>query len=414
MATWHGNKTLWLPAFLSLAMGLRFLWAVGAPTWDPKLRQSERWGDAEAYHLLAESILRGEGLSLDGQPTAFRPPGYPVFLSLLYRSFGSSPLLVRFIQGLLGSLTCYLTFLLAQRWYEDRNKQEIALLALAMTTVHPLLIYTGGWIYGETLASLLVLASLVASTNHRIHAAIAAGLCAGAAILTRPPLCLLALGLGLQFFLLCSGRIRSRLMRSALVLGTAGCLLAPWTMRNRVHWGEWILFTTSSGANLMGGNNPEADGGFVYWKAHPGQTSPYLVDGMTEPESDAWLRAAAWSLMKEDPLRILLRIPRKWIRLLSPSDYGTSDPLPGGLGTILWIGQAVFLGLSFLGLCLGVSLWRRQQGPLFLLLGILLFSALFFGSPRFLVPAIPVLCVYAARGAHHLWDMTGFLHRSRS
>ena len=62
----------WL-AWCGLVFGL-----VWNPWWMPS-------GDAEVFVVVARNLLHGGGLTFNGHPVAFVPPGWPLVLSLLYR-----------------------------------------------------------------------------------------------------------------------------------------------------------------------------------------------------------------------------------------------------------------------------------------------------------------------------------------
>jgi len=59
-------------------------------------------GDAEAYVLLAQNVVAHRGLTYAGQPTAFRPPGYPLllaaFMDVFERNYVLAIRLLRFFE----------------------------------------------------------------------------------------------------------------------------------------------------------------------------------------------------------------------------------------------------------------------------------------------------------------------------
>ena len=68
-------------------------------------------GDEPDYHRLASTVAAGQGLlSPEGQPTAARPPLYPMFLGGLYRLTGSDPDAGRALQVGLGALVVFLVY----------------------------------------------------------------------------------------------------------------------------------------------------------------------------------------------------------------------------------------------------------------------------------------------------------------
>ncbi|HEX7572883.1 MAG TPA: hypothetical protein VF514_07295, partial [Bacteroidota bacterium] len=43
------------------------------------------WSDDIDYVALGKSLAHGDGYQIDGHPTAYRPPGYPLFLASSFR-----------------------------------------------------------------------------------------------------------------------------------------------------------------------------------------------------------------------------------------------------------------------------------------------------------------------------------------
>lgn len=109
--------------------------------------------DAPAYILLAHSLAAGKGFAYVGQPTAFRPPLYPLLLSLLYLTVPANALLVmrsfQFVVAILTALVCAKTAALLC----DKHSQRIAFaLALSM----PTLLFFAAQILTETLAAFVI------------------------------------------------------------------------------------------------------------------------------------------------------------------------------------------------------------------------------------------------------------------
>lgn len=49
------------------------------------------------------------------------PPGYPLFLAVIYTLFGPKVIILRIIQAVVGALTCVVTYLLARRLFNERE-----------------------------------------------------------------------------------------------------------------------------------------------------------------------------------------------------------------------------------------------------------------------------------------------------
>lgn len=69
--------------------------------------------DSNTYHLIAEKISQGHGICTDqGNPNFYRLPGYPLFLAIFYKAFGTDTKNVLWAQILFAALIPLLIFLL--------------------------------------------------------------------------------------------------------------------------------------------------------------------------------------------------------------------------------------------------------------------------------------------------------------
>ncbi len=83
---------------LFTALALRLSWLVG-----PSVPLG---GDEGAYHALAVRLSDGRGFVAEsGAPTAWRTPGLPGFLSLVYRATRPDPPVARVVLAVFTSLT---------------------------------------------------------------------------------------------------------------------------------------------------------------------------------------------------------------------------------------------------------------------------------------------------------------------
>src|SRR5882672_4721085 len=87
------TSRLWLPCAIGVALLVRIglvLHANGRFT----------FADEYDYDSLATSLLAGDGFSLGGAPSAFRPPGQAVFLAAVYALAGHRPMVAELAQAL--------------------------------------------------------------------------------------------------------------------------------------------------------------------------------------------------------------------------------------------------------------------------------------------------------------------------
>lgn len=228
--------------------------------------------DAQFHDYWARGLATGdwtpprpyEDPQVRGTPF-LRPPGYPYFLAGCYRVFGSSPLVLRIVQSVLGMLALGLGFAFSRRWFGG----AVALCWLALAGTYWVLIYFETELHAPVLLIPLLwgLVLIVATWTERLSLTRAAlgGLLLGLAALVRPNALLLA-----PAILIWAGWVATRrgeLRRIVFVGGGLLCgmvaALAPATFRNYYVSGEFVLITSNAGINLYIGNNPQADGGIT-------------------------------------------------------------------------------------------------------------------------------------------------------
>jgi hypothetical protein len=227
---------------LAVALALRLAFVVATPDYTP--RHDDRHYDRLACSIViageypvrpADADREGCGSMPAGEnePTAFRPPGYPMLLAGVHAA--GAPLPVerwtrgRVANALLGTLAVALVGLIAMHFWSRR----VALVAMTVLAVDLSLVLVGGSLMSDTLFVALTLGAVLAALRSRsecrtIAWAAGAGALIGLATLTRPTGLLLAIPLGLAV-----AKRPSRRPAAALVLVVAMALtIAPWTVRN--------------------------------------------------------------------------------------------------------------------------------------------------------------------------------------
>jgi 4-amino-4-deoxy-L-arabinose transferase-like glycosyltransferase len=196
------------------------------------------------------------------------PPGYPFFLAGVYRLTGQSLAydrhgsgrsrweVVRIAQALLGTLAASLIGLIAAQLWGRRT----GVIALGLATVFLPLVVLDMMLMSEALLVPLVLGAVACalrarSTRRPLPWVLATGLLTGIGTLTHEN----AIVLLVPFVIALWPRpVRLRgLVRGpvALVLATV-LAIAPWTIRNAVHWHAFVPVTAHMGKTLAGAFNP--------------------------------------------------------------------------------------------------------------------------------------------------------------
>jgi 4-amino-4-deoxy-L-arabinose transferase-like glycosyltransferase len=255
------------------------------------------------------------------------------------------------------------------------------------------------------LVALTVLAVLSARESARAPLAVAAGVAAGLAALTRTEGLLLVPLLAWPA-LWGRGGARSWALPLATTLAAA-LVIAPWTVRNAIALDRFVLVSTNE-STVLAGANCDA----TYHGRDTGSWRPDCLARATGPFSldsyDEGVLAARWSGAGRRYARhhvgrlavvLPVRVLRTW-RLWQPGREGRLSE--GENADVTKAGGFVFLFLILPGALLAVLLARLRREAL-LVLGALaamvtLTSAAGWGAPRFLRPAELALLVAAGAG----------------
>ncbi len=372
--------------------------------------------DAATYHAQARQVAEGRPAA----PEAFwQPPLYPYLLAVGYRLGLTAMLPLRLVHGLAVVAAAFLTWRLARRWLSPR----LALVAGGIVAAYGPLLGFATQLLPTGLATVLTLAAVLATLRLRERPgswrAAGCGAAFGLAALAWP----LALG-GLAVPAAWCGRRwrragsdaaarRAALRLIAALLVTAGAVLTPVALRNRVVSGAWTLISTNGGINFYIGNNPDPE---LTLGARPGQdwerltAWPYRLGAATAAEADAFFYAEAVRYARASPAAFTRGLARKLSLLLYSEEIPRNVSLytlrewSHSLALLVWRGPGfafpggLLLPLALLGLR---PLWRGgADGRLLLaqlaVLAVLL--VLFFPAARYRMPLIPLLAVCAAAG----------------
>jgi 4-amino-4-deoxy-L-arabinose transferase-like glycosyltransferase len=200
--------------------------------------------------------------------TAVYPPGYSMWLALVYRITGErSAAAVQRVQWILDSLSVLLIVgigVTAYNWPAGLAGGFIAALA-------PLLALSGSTPSGDAPTSWIVLAGvwmlLLAFKRQRIGWAICAGLAVGASCWLRANGVLLVAFWAFAFLLLLKVDWRQRMMLSAAILLGATILVTPLLIRNAIAFRAFVPTGLGLGTNLwegIGETERAAEFGAVY------------------------------------------------------------------------------------------------------------------------------------------------------
>ncbi len=338
--------------------------------------------DAGQYFEIAKNLASGHGFSMQYpglavHETAFRPPGYPLFLSAFFSIFGASAGLARGLNLLLGLGVIGSAFLLVRR-HVSFVAATAAGIALA---VMPNLIANDTYVLDEPLALLLIVGLIWTLLAKRWW--LSGGLL-GLLILTRPSAQALVVVIAIWLFVHAGWRPVLK------VVVVAAVLVSPWLIRNWVQLGEPIM-VTSNGYNWAAIYSPTAQhaGGFI----DPSLNSAYDKDRIIQLDELEWsnfLQSQGIHALEHHPAYALhvLKGNIKTFFEIAPSRNIAPERLDGRDITIVQDTLFVFyleLAVGLVGLAVA---WRKEIAQLFFLQGayFAVVSYAFIAVPRLRAP----------------------------
>ena len=365
-----------------------------------------RIGDAAAYHQWALQIAGGDWLGR-GVGVFYQAPLYPYFLAVVYKAFGDSAAMLRFIQAIIGSGSCMLLAAAGIALFGDYGAIAGVLLA-----IYPPAIFLDGLLEKSVLVSFLTIALLyLVSARHIRFREFLAGIVLGLLSLTRENALLLAVPVLLWF------AIGDRLRWPAAAAFVGGCalVLLPIGVRNQAIGGEFHLTTSQFGPNFYIGNHAGARG--FYEPLVPGHGSAAderddaarlaeEVSGRTlsPGEVSAFWTQRALEFIRAQPGAWLGQLARKLAltyNALEIADTESQDVYAewsSVLRALAPFGFGVVLCLAAFGVCMTVDAWRRLWFLYAIALTYTFSIVVFYVFARYRFPLVPVLLLFAAGG----------------
>jgi len=270
------------------------------------------------FFEMAQSIAQGKGIAIEGVPTAFRVPLYPIFLAGLtmgHRAFW--PIVVA--QSMIGAGTVICAALLARQMFCGPAEGRAATLAAAITAVYPYYVVHDTALQETSLFTLLTIGAVLllrqTAQTPKLTPGASAGLLLGLDVLTRAAIAPFALVAPL--WLVWRKRTRAGAVCALLLVLT----VAPWLWRNYILTGTATL-STETGLEMWNGNN-----GFLF-SHYPRESSDlsktealqalslqdrqYLEQISNDEErTDRWFLHKAFAYMQSHPLETVIDGLRK-------------------------------------------------------------------------------------------------------
>jgi tetratricopeptide (TPR) repeat protein len=410
-------------------------------------------GDSRGYDEWARRIAGGEWI---GRDVFYQAPLYPYMLGVVYAIAGRHLLLVRVVQAIVGSASCVLLALAAERFVSRRA----GIAAGLMLALYAPAIFFDGLIQKSVLdvfflcIGLYLIARISELRSESVRPRlgrddilwVALGLSMGALALTRENALVFILVIIAWAFVsdgpatmstnpraLGPAHHRSplkanpqspipnpftqRAKRAALFLAGLAVLLLPVAIRNAYVAGGFYITTSQAGPNFYIGNNPNADG--TYQSLRFGRGAPeYERQDATELAERALGRsltpAEVSSYWIDKAMDFITSAPGAWLKLtarkaallcnatevLDTESLETHAEYSWPLRVLGIVGHfGVLVPLALVGVVFTWPLRRRLAIVYALTLAYAASVVAFYVFARYRYPLVPMLTIVAAGGA---------------
>jgi tetratricopeptide (TPR) repeat protein len=369
--------------------------------------------DARYYDLMARSVASGR---LIQERAFFMGPLYPYIIGLLYKIFGTAPVIPRIFQMALGLGCCLLLYILGRKIFSP----SAGLIAAALYALYKPALFYEQTLLSETSMAFFILVFLwifiKSEEGKNPFQWLVAGFMLGISCLFRGNTLLFAPAIIIWMAVTGyrdSGKIISERTIKQAILFSVGVIagVAPATLHNYLAERDFILITSNSGFNFFIGNNENASGRFVM---------PPLVDMDQDPSG----RRIAEGVLGRSPLRssevshywriralnFIRKYPARFTKLLFLKCYYfwgraeiaqiySMEQMKELMPALRWhLVNFTLVGPLAL-IALGLFLLKPDRRKMLLLSIIIMYMISlipFFITARYRIPIIPLLCLVGA------------------
>jgi 4-amino-4-deoxy-L-arabinose transferase-like glycosyltransferase len=358
------------------------------------------WGDW--WDELGWKIASGKGYWVnnpyfqDGHKFfAWRSPGFPLFLAIIYTIFGHNFLAAKIGLAILSSITVVLLYSLGKILVDEKT----GFWASLIYSFYPASIFWTGYLAPVTLEILLMVGFILffyKGENRKIYKSfIISGLFLGFGIITRS---LFIIFIPILFFYFLIKERKNFLKNFLLVVIPTFLIVIPWGIRNYKIFNKIVISSTEGGIVCYIANNSnslkEATG---YW--NPPQEFFERFKGMSELEINKALYKESLNFIISNPKIYLKLVFDRFIRFwrLFPHTFsgpGSSYKTYHQIISLLFSAPLIILG--FLGLLKHIKKWRKFLLVYLVIIGWSLPIILFFKTViRYREPLTPFFIIFS-------------------
>ena len=374
--------------------------------------------DDRDYDAIARSLAQGDGFTLDGNPTAYRLPGYPLLLAATYAVFGDSKMPIRMVQVIADVISCLLLFSIGKKMFSEK----VGLLAAAILALFPIQVLYVSHLMTETIFTtiLLLIVWVVVEENesHGPAQCIILGVLTGLGMLMRTTVALIPIVIflyrwknGVPF--------KTNVRSLAILAATALITVSPWLVRNYAEFHK-ASFTSNAGVNFWMGNHSGASGAYSF----PKENNPLMTVADDFDRSDLGFKLGV-EFIRTHPLESVIIEGKKfahffaadyWLLMTmeSKSEWASAQNAAAVFArlsivdiVILHLPYAAVLLLGTFGLICSA---RKDEKIFFFLRALLLYwlavHLVFYADARYRFPIVPIFILAAAYGWYILREKT--------
>jgi 4-amino-4-deoxy-L-arabinose transferase-like glycosyltransferase len=343
------------------------------------------FGDEFEYYRMVENFLSGRGLIAGEHIKGFRPPLYPLMLSLLYFLKFNLPA-IRVVHCIISAFTVCFIFMTGRKIFN----YKIGLWAGIIASIYPFFIFYNGFLLTETFFIFLTVVTIYSfvALSEKNSSPIKTGVFLGLTGLCRPTM-QMYLPISFLHIIVEKAGLYIRLKKMFLITAFFVATISPWVIRNYIVFNKFVPGTTMGGWVFWEGNNPYSDGG-------PCHYFPEKIGQVEEIERDKILFRKTFEVINRNPKRFIWLLQNKFKRFWNvvPNAAEFTRPLYRIISVMSF---GLMLPFFILGFFLSVRN-RKAQYMHSLIIFFTIFHMLFLASIRYRVPLEPFYIILAVYG----------------
>jgi 4-amino-4-deoxy-L-arabinose transferase-like glycosyltransferase len=369
----------------------------------------------DSYEDIALNLLKGKGYSWPNnddlarrrrmnwpeQPTAMRPPVYPLFLYQLYKIVGVDRTPALFMQAIFDTGACFFVYLIAQRLFAN---QLISLLSSLLWSFYLPGILITKQLFSEPMFTFLLSGTMLlmikAFEKEQSGYFLAGGIGFGLASLCRPIVLFFPL-IWSVLFILKHRSLKASKKCFLLFLGY-GFTLTPWIVRNYRHFDQFIPGDTHSSYTMYAGNATLGDDDYFKYLSVSEtneRVEKALPNDLTDPRfrfealiDDALLKKS-FELIRDYPLRYLALCLNRFFVLWFNNGLG----MKVGVKSVAYALGSLFFFITAFKAMLKTTPWTDSHTLVWGLIGFVTFTAVLVRANwRSTIPLMPYIFIFSS------------------